>query len=334
MVKLRDIAQKTGLNVSTVSRALRDCPDIGADTCKLVKRIARELGYYTRKIDYNRHKTIAVILPEVSSQYYAELTHSLAAEIKKHGYGMLLALSGFSSAAVDDAFELLVEQEICGMLICYVAESDAVRSDGWFCEKLLKSEVPVVLLSEINSPVPIDMVYVDSNRCMQLAVDHLLDLGHQSIGYIGEFSSDSRYWSLCSTMEQKGIAMKHNFIKRGPERFEQGGYLRAKELLEEKELPTAVIASYDQVAIGAMKAFNEAGLRIPEDISVVGIDNIVTDDYLATELTSITNPANQMGIIAVKILIDSISNKEDHVVQNVSLQSKLVVRNSTSVPNK
>ncbi len=332
MVKLRDIALKTGLNVSTVSRALRDSSDISADTCKHVKQVAREMGYRFRREDSGRSKTIGVILPEVSSHYYAELAHSLSAEIRKQGYNMFVALSGFASEAVDEAFELLARQEVCGILICYIADTEAVRRDGWFSERLIKSELPVVLLSEINSAIPIDMIYVDSDGCMHLAVDHLVSLGHEKIGYIGEYTSDSRYRALVDYMERKGLSLKPEFVKRGSERFEMGGYLRTKELLKEKDLPTAIIASYDQVAIGALKALDEAGLRVPEDMSVIGVDNIVMDDYLAVKLTSITNPAGHMGIVAVKILLDSITNKEDHVVQNVALQSKLIIRDSTSVP--
>lgn len=334
MVKLRDIALKTGLNISTVSRALRDSSDISADTCKLVKRTAKELGYHHSRDDSKRYKTIAVILPEVSSHYYAELAHSLSIEIRKQGYRMFVALSGFSSKDVDEAYELLAQQEVCGILICYIADTDAVRRDGWFCERLIKSEVPVVLLSEINSPVPIDMIYVDSIGCMKLAVEHLMCLGHEHIGYVGEVTSDARFHAMSNIMEQKGLSLRPEFVKRGEERFELGGYLRAKELLAEKELPTAIIASYDQVAIGAMKALNEAGLRIPEDISIISVDNIVMDDYLPVKLTSITNPAGQMGIVAVKLLMDSLNHKEDHVVQNVALQSKLIIRNSTSNPSK
>ncbi len=334
MVKLRDIALKTGLNVSTVSRALRDSSDISPDTCKLVKKVARELGYRFRIEDKSRSKTIGVILPEVSSHYYAELAHSLSTEIRKQGYNMFVVLSGFASEAVDEAFELLAQQDVCGILICYFFDTDAVRGNGWFSERLIKSEIPVVLLSEINSAVPIDMIYVDSDGCMQLAVEHLISLGHEKIGYIGEYTSDSRFRALVDYMEQKALTLKPEFVKRGAERFEIGGYLRTKELLAEKQLPSAIIACYDQVAIGVMKALNEAGLRVPEDISVIGVDNIVMNDYLPVKLTSITNPVGQMGIVAVKLLMDSLNNREDHVVQNVALQSKLIIRDSTSVPLK
>ena len=165
-----------------------------------------------------------------------------------------------------------------------------------------------------------------------MAVDHLVELGHTKIGYIGERASDIRYHAICKCLRQRGIEIIPAFMKRGVERFEQGGYMRTLELLKEKELPTAIFASYDQIAFGAIRAFQEHGIRVPEDISIIGFDNIVMDNYHPVKLSSITNPVDQMGITAVKILLDAIKHPRSHVVQNVALQSRLVIRKSTCPP--
>jgi LacI family transcriptional regulator len=125
-------------------------------------------------------------------------------------------------------------------------------------------------------------------------------------------------------------------MKRGKERFELGGYLRAKELLKEQGEPrvTAVLACYDQVALGALDAFAEEGVRVPEDLSIIGFDNIILNDYLPIQLTSISNPTEQLSALAVKLLMDNLVEKEGHVVQNVSLQPRLVVRGSTRPPRE
>ena len=134
-------------------------------------------------------------------------------------------------------------------------------------------------------------------------------------------------------MEQHNLFVDTRFVKRGSDRFERGGYILAKELMEEKELPTAIIAGYDQFAIGAMKLFQENGIRIPEDMAILGFDNIVLDEYLPVTLTSVTNPVEQMGATAVKLLLDAIKNPKTHVVQTVTLQSRLIVRSSTRPGN-
>lgn len=338
MVKLRDVALKTGLNISTVSRALRGNSDLNKETCRLVRQVAKEIGYQNRRVEGNRNSIIGVILPELSSHYYSELAHLLFNEIHKQGYGMLIALSGFSTKGIDEVYEQFIQQDVCGILICGIGigETDAEHLDRWLSERLVKSEVPIVLLGDIDvdSKEPIDMIYVDVYGCMLIAVEHLMNLGHSQIGYVGEYLSDMRYKVMCRIMNQKGLTIRPEFMKQGEERFELGGYLRAKELLGEKDLPTAIIACYDQVAIGAMKALNEAGMKIPEEISIIGIDNVVTDEYLPIKLTSITNPAGQISVVALKLLMDNINHKEDHVIQNVALMAKLVVRNSTAIPNR
>ena len=324
MVKLKDIANASGLNVSTVSRALKDKLDISVSTRQKVKSIAKNMGYKPRSVKNN---IVGVLLPEVTSQYYSEIAHSLIRKLKENGYDTIFMLTGFTGKHISKAFEILFKQGVAGIII-----NETDHSINYAL--LEKSGLPIVILSEsdVVTPAPVDSIRISIEREMHLALSHLTGLGHKDIGYIGEYLSDIRFNILCRIMKKQNIQVKQEFIKRGKERFELGGYLRAKELLDEKMLPTAVIAGYDQFAIGAVRAFNEAGLNIPEDISIVGVDNIVMDDFLPTKLTSITNPASHMGVVAVKLLMDNINNPNEHVVQTVALQSKLIVRNSTAVP--
>jgi DNA-binding LacI/PurR family transcriptional regulator len=328
MVKLKDIAKKTGHTVSTVSRALRGDYDLNGNTVKKIRGAAEELGY-SGGIFRNRSslKTIGVVLPEVRSSYYAELVHTLDNEIRKSGYRMLFAISGFEVQGIREMFDYFNAMEVGGIIV-----NEPVSSDAEFVRHIAESGTPAVLFSESTSRKPLDTVYVDPQICMELAVNHLYDLGHREFGYIGEPNSHSRYESLVRVLNDKGLVMKNGHVKVGPERFEQGGYLRMKDLLAGESMPTALIASYDQVAIGSIKAAREAGLVIPRDLSIIGVDNIVMNDYLDVGLDSITNPVEQIGVIAVRILVGNINNHEEHVVQNVALRSKLVIRSSTAVP--
>ncbi len=323
MVKLKDIAAKTGITVASVSKALNDSPEISESTIQLVKMTAYEMGYRPKK-SLHISKSIGVILPEVRSHYYAELMHSLSNEINKYGYSMVTMLSDFSAKGIVDAYEKLLPYNNKGLFI-----SGSNFIDEQMCKCILEEGIPTVLFTEYNLPYPLDSIFVKTDSVMRLAVEHLTQLGHKKIGYIGEFNSDVRYNALCDVLRQNSIEIIPKFIKRGKERFEKGGYLRACELLQEDERPTAVIASYDQMAFGAMRAFHESGIKVPEDISIVGVDNTVMDEYLPIQITSVNSPVNQMGVIAVKLLMDNIKNPSAHVVQNVALQSKLVVRGST-----
>lgn len=324
MVKLRDIAHQTGLTVSTVSKALNHSKEISAETTKLIWETARDMGYVSKKAAKRKEKTIGVILPEVDSQYYARLMHALNQKIESCGYVMITMLTSEYAARIGPVVERMCRFEPDGMIVCCgvsVTESDL--------QVVLECGIPTLLLNELTYNCPIDSICIEAEHGVQLAVEHLLQLGHRKIGYLGEYNSDSRYQAFCDSMRRNGLEVDPRFVRRGAIRFEEGGYQLANELLKEKELPTAIAVCYDQVALGAIKAFQEHGIKVPRDISVVGFDNIVMDEYCHVPLTSVTNPVEQMGITAVKILLDAIRHPSSHVVQNVSLQSKLVIREST-----
>ena len=327
MVKLRDIAEATGLTVSTVSKALNHSAEISKSTTDMVWEKAREMGYVFKKPANPSHRTIGVIIPEVRSNYYAELLHSLANAIEKNGLTMITVMSTEYSASVKPYIERITQFKLDGLFVC----GDVAFSDDSY-QLLRESGIPTLLLTEVDLPYMMDSIYIKGETGIEMAVDHLLELGHTKIGYIGERASDMRYHAICKCLRQRGVAIVPAFMKRGEERFELGVYLCALELLKEKELPTAIFASYDQIAFGAIRAFQEQGIRVPEDISIVGFDNIVMDNYHPVKLSSITNPVDQMGITAVKILLDAIKHPRSHVVQNVALQSRLVLRKSTCPP--
>ena len=327
MVKLRDIAAATGLTVSTVSKALNHSGEISKATTDLVWDKAKEMGYTFKGSSNPSHRTIGIIIPEVRSHYYAELMHSLASTIEKNGFTMITVMTTEFGASVKPAIERIIQFKLDGLFVC----SDLAFSDDSY-NLLRQSGIPTLLLTEVDLPYMMDSIYIKDETGIEMAVDHLLELGHTRIGYLGEKASDKRYHAICKCLRQRGIEIVPAFMKRGEERFEKGGYLRAVELLKEKELPTAIFASYDQIAFGAICAFEEYGIRVPEDISIIGFDNIVMDNYHPVKLSSITNPADQMGITAVKILLDAINHPRSHVVQNVALQSRLVTRMSTCAP--
>lgn len=332
MAKLRDIAEKTGLSVSTVSRALRDAPDIKPATIDLVKRTAQQMGYRVRLMS-EKCKCIGLIVPELVSNYYAEMAETIHRALKKRGYSLITAIGGFESASILTAFDELQMHDICGVIVndCFQLKGgdDLQRHN-----RITQSTLPLILISENAVRSHVDVIRVDNAMAVRLIIDHLIELGHRRIGYIGEYASDVRYGAYLSIMREYGLEVSEQYVKRGRERFELGGYLRAKELLAAPEFDrlTAVVACYDQVAMGAMSAFSEAGVRVPEDISIAGFDNIIINDYMPIQLTSISSPIEHLCELSVKLLLDNIKSGPEHVVQNVALQPRLVERSSTCAP--
>lgn len=329
MVRLKDIAKETGLTVSTVSKALNKSAEISEATTALVQKTAQAMGYTARKSFRGETKTIGVILPEVRSHYYAELMHSLNSSIEKQGYSMIAMLTQEYGESIQLYVEKMCRYDLDGMI---------VTCDPFFSEKtyqyLFDSKIPTMLLTEMDLPYLMDSIFIKVQSGVRLAMEHLLSLGHQKIGYLGEYRSVARYETFREIMKEQELPIIPRFVKEGNERFEEGGYLRALELCQEKELPTALLVCYDQVAYGAMRAFREQGIRVPEDISIVSFDSNVMNAYNSVPLTSVMSPVEQMGATAVKILLDAIRHPRTHVVQNVALQSRLEIRESTCPARK
>lgn len=332
MVTQRDIAKKMNLDVSTVSRALRDAPDISASTCELVKRTAVQMGYRMR-LQAEQSRAVGLIVPEVVSHYYAEMVETTHRVLRKRGYSLITCVGGFDVSSILEACDEMMTHDVCGLIIndCFHLDGD---DDLQRHNRISHSALPLILISDNEAHLPVDTIRIDNEMAVRLVLEHLMEIGHKKIAYLGEYASDVRYDAYLSTMRKYGLEINESYIMRGKERFELGGYLRARELMQCPNFHeiTAVVASYDQVAYGAMNAFSEAGVHVPDDISIVGFDDIIMNDFMPIQLTSISSPIEELCALSVKLLLDSIESGENHVVQSVSLQPRIVIRNSTAAP--
>jgi DNA-binding LacI/PurR family transcriptional regulator len=224
--------------------------------------------------------------------------------------------------------KLFIQKNVDGIIF------DLYNSDKFLAEfEAVKNflSIPVVYIEcSLNTP-DYDVIEADNNYGVDLAIEHLVSLGHKRIGFISEYlSSKVRMPLYFDALKKYGIAVDKKIVKVGSERLEEGGYLRMNELLSESRPPTAVFASYDTMAQGALKAISEHGLKVPEDISIVGFDNIRESAYFSVPLTTVAPPVIDMGEIAVSTLLHKIEKKERSLVQYISLKPRIIVRNSTA----
>jgi len=332
MVTLKDIAKRAGVNKSTVSRALSGDGSISEERRNEILRIADELGYVPNEtakvLAGKKAKTIGIILPEIDCNYYASVVGTIEARLKERGYSLIIGQTGFAFENELHYLKLFIQKKVDGIIF------DLYNSDK-FIEKFNEIKnlmnIPVVFIEcSVNLP-DYDVIEIDNSYGVDLAVGHLAKSGHGRIGFISEhLSSRIRFPAYMDALKKYGIPPDKKIIKIGSERLEEGGYLRMKELLEEGDPPGAVFASYDTMAQGALKAIAEHGLKVPQDISIVGFDNIRESAYFSVPLTTVAPPVIEMGEIAVKTLLEKIEKKEQVYVQHISLKPKLVVRNSTT----
>ncbi len=329
MATLKDIAKLANVNVSTVSKALRSPSDLNENTIAMIRRIADQLGYpYTVKAaPAKRQSVIGVVCPEIISSYYTDVLDSFQTYMRKAGYHTLLTVSGFSEKQEMDCIDLLMSCEVGG-IVCF---TESAANYARLQELSEHSNITFLLVTTDAGCTFCDCISIDDFQGAQMAVDHLVKSGHQRIAYIGDALSKTRKESFLAALEGNELPLEPEYLVENELRFEECGYAGMKQLLALKDRPTGVFAAYDNIAIGAMRAVYEEGLRIPEDFSIVSIDNIKTSAYLHKGLTTVTEPTADLGKVASALLIEKIEGQKS-TLQNIKLRPTLNIRETTGPP--
>ena len=331
MVTLKDIASIAGVNKSTVSRALDGSPGVSEEKREQILKIADELGYVpdetARMLAGKNGRSIGIVIPEIDCNYYASVVGTIEKMLKEKGYSIIIGQSGFEFQNELHYLNLFIRKKVSG-IIFNLYNTETFMEQYEKIKKIIK--IPIVFIETSLSLNEYDVIEIDNNYGVGIAVEHLVRTGCKRIGFISEYlSSKIRLPAFEKALRNSGIPVDRNLIKIGKERLEEGGYLRMNELIAQGSLPDAVFASYDTMALGAMKAMAEHGILSPRDVSIVGFDNVRESSYFAVPLTTVSPPVMEMSGAAVKILLEKIENKEKAFVQHISLRPKLVERSST-----
>jgi len=329
MTTLKDIAKVANVNVSTVSKALRNSNDLNIETITLIRRIADEMKYpYSSVISKStKDPVIGIVCPEIISSYYTNIIDSFNVRVRDEGYNTIFSVSDFSSERELECIRLLIKSNVCG-IVCFTENSVNVSAVKEIADS---DDITFLFVSTAGDIINFDSISIDDHHSAMIAVNHLTGLGHKRIAYIGDRLSSIRKKSFLTALSDTHIVPVENFIIESDLRFEECGYEGMKYLLSLNTIPTGVFAAYDNIAIGAMRAIYEAGLSIPDDISVVSIDNIKTSAYLYKGLTTVTEPTSDLGEIASSLIIDKIRDR-NRTVQSIKLRPTLNIRETTAKP--
>jgi LacI family transcriptional regulator len=343
LATLRDIAEATGVSVAAVSLALNGRTGISDDTRERVLMAAAELGYVRRGERQPRQARgfIGFVIeqlpfPVFSDIFYGDVVQGIDQEAHELGFS-----TGFTVVDVDRPAE--AQAKVHQMLVGNRARGLIVIGGSNLIDELVRDlarqEAPLVLLDNYLYDLPLDGIEMDHTIGGYLATRHLIDLGHREIGFI---AGPVKYRTLSDradgyrrAMLEAGIAIDPDLIVTpGEASSGKKGYFEMRELLSRSRRPTAVFAVSDKSAFGAIDAIHEAGLDIPNDISLVGFDDVHESSLLDPPLTTISVPKRQMGRLAVRMLADQIGQASIGVsdfVKPVKLvvPVSLVVRSST-----
>jgi LacI family transcriptional regulator len=327
-VTLKTIAEHLGLTAGTVSAALNNSAaarSIPEHTKNRIIEAAQELNYrpnfFARTLRLKRTYTIGVIAEEIGDAYGALIISGIEEYLRKNNYFFLTVIHRHDPKLLQAYAQMLLTRGVEGF----------ITTDTSIQQKLA---LPTVAVAGHQPVEGVTNIVLDHKRAARLALEHLQGLGHENIAFIrGQtISSDSavRWAAICEVAQELGIPIRPELTIQleGVDSTPAIGYPFAKQLLGRKEHFTALFAYNDISAIGSIWAFREAGLRVPEDISIVGFDDIPGAAFANPGLTTVRQPLVRMGQIAAQTLVDQIEERGENV-QEIAIEPEFVVREST-----
>jgi LacI family transcriptional regulator len=327
-VTLKTVAEQLGLTPGTVSAALNNSPaarSIPAHTKNRIIEAAHALNYrpnfFARSLRLKRTYTIGVIAEEIGDAYGAMVISGIEEYLRKNNYFFLTVIHRHDPKLLQTYAQMLLTRGVEGF----------ITTDTSLKENLA---LPTVAVAGHERVEGLTNIVLDHRRAARLALEHLRDLGHKEIAFIkGQtMSSDSavRWNAICEVAQQLGIRIRPELTVQleGFDSTPAIGYPFAKELLARKHPFTALFAYNDISAIGSLWAFREAGLRVPEDISIIGFDDIPGAAYANPGLTTVRQPLQKMGQIAAQTVVDLIEGRGEYVPE-IAIEPEFVIRQST-----
>ncbi len=325
-----------GLSKSTVSRALRGLPNVNVDTAESVRRVANELGYIASStassLATGRHFVIGVVVPSISRWFYTTVLEGIDAELRSAGYNLMLFNLGGPSGDRDRVFHRsILRRRVDGLIALCLDFNDEEQ------EQLLHNEYPTIV---VGGPVPgLRWIGIDDHEAGLAATRYLLGLGHRQIAHLGGVDDAGlntavpaeRRNAFVEALAEAGIVPRPGWMLNGEFTFD-GGYRATKALLAQPgSPPTAIFSVSDVMAMGAMVAIRESGLRIPADISIIGLDGHEDGEILG--LTTISQNPYDQGVEAARALIAEIGGAAARVSFDTA-PFELLVRTSTAPPSR
>lgn len=328
-ITLKAVAEHVGLTPGTVSAVLNNAPSsrsIPEHTKNRVLEAARELKYrpnfFAQSLRKKRTYTIGVIVEEIGDAYGSLVISGIEQYLRQKNYFFLTVVHRHNPDLLDRYAQILTERGVEGFITVDMLLREA-------------PSLPTVAVAGHRSFPGVTNIVLDHHRAAKVALNHLLDLGHKDIAFMkgqpDSSDSEDRWNANCQVAQELGIAVKPELTVQIDidDPTPQVGYPYAKKLLERKVPFTALFAYNDLSAIGAIRAFQEEGVRVPHDVSVVGFDDIQGAAYNIPSLTTVRQPLTRMGNIAAQTLLERIENGGEYPGE-IAIEPELVIRESTA----
>ncbi|MDZ7344019.1 MAG: LacI family transcriptional regulator [candidate division KSB1 bacterium] len=331
-VTIREVARKAGVSTATVSRVFNDVDRVDEKTRRRVQRVAKRLRYTPnavgRSLSTKRTDAIGLLLPDIHGEFFSEVIRGADQAAQQNRYHLLVSSSHNHREEIEAALKVM-SGRVDGLVIM------SPHLDAQALKTNLPRNLPVVLLNCFVDDVSFDSLNIDNFGGACAVVKHLIQHGHQSIAIIkgteGNLDADERLRGYRHALREAGLTPAETLEFSG--RFsEASGYEATKKILTLWPRPTAIFASNDSMAIGALSALREIGADIPAEMALAGFDDIPIARFLSPSLTSVRVSISNLGAQAIQKLVHAIREKKRHVNQHLIVPTSLALRESCGCP--
>lgn len=326
---IRDIAKMAKVSHTTVSRALNNDPKINAKTKKRILALVDKLGFKpdarARNLVLKKSNLIGLVVTDIRNPFYAELARGIEDKAHQVGYNVIFCSTDHKPERMDSYVHLMLDVGVDGLIFA------SSRLHEPIVEKLIAERFPLVLVNRKIKGEGFNYVVLDNFKGAYEITRHLIDLGYKKIAIVdgpsSVFTGLERLKGFQRALKDSDISLRPEYIVQ--DNFSRAtGYAGARKLLEMQDKPEAIFAGSDYIAMGVFDATEELGMRIPEDVALVGFDDTEFASNQRIRLTTVSQREYTMGSLGVQILIDTIENKEMDYTHKVVLDSRLIIRES------
>ena len=330
-VSLKDLALELGVSIATVSRALRSSPEIGQEMQERVKALARRLNYrpnpFAQSLRKEAPRMIGVVVPNLVTHYYAAVLDGIEEEATKHGYSVISANTHEQSDAEVKAIDNFIGMHVEGIVACLSQNT----TDYSHFEEIAQMDIPLVFFGRTCLPEKFSCVTANGDEAAQEATQHLIDTGSRRIAFIGGPNHldmvRRRKHGYLEALRENRIPIERELVIC--DRFDYEWALEATiRLLESDHRPDAILAFNDIITFAAFTAIKQLGLRIPDDVALIGFTDDVHAQYVTPKLSAIEDQSSLMGQSACRLLLKIISG--DRKIYREIVPQKIVIRETSA----
>jgi DNA-binding LacI/PurR family transcriptional regulator len=332
-VDIRDVAARARVSIATVSRALNRIPTVDPALAERVWRAAGELNYFSntqaRALVSGKSRLLGLIVSEITNPFFPELIQEFEEVAVEHGYEILIASTNYERKKMEQCTRRMLERNVDGIAVMTFGIED------FLFERFAAEKIPVVFIDAAPTREFSDALAVDYRAGIYEGVQHLAVLGHRKIGFISGpvrlRSAKARKTAFVDSLRSTGIKPNKAWIVEGDHTLE-GGRDAMEKVLAQADWPTAMMCSNDMTAIGVQHALFEARLKVPEDFSLIGFDDIHLAEYTIPPLTTIRMSCKDLALRAVGILVSHLQPTSKIPEAPREIATRLIVRQTTGLP--